>query len=526
MTVTSEAESIKAGEQTGRDRLVKNVLSSWAGHLVYVISGFIMPRMIDSHIGQSGLGVWDFGWSLVSYFSFVQAGIGSSINRYVAKYRAENNPEGICCTISSVMCYQYLAALTVLILTVTCTWMVPSLLSTRLGSHVSDARWVVFFIGMGLVIQLFFAGYTGIITGFHRWDLHNALNSGFYALTVIGMIISLAMGGGLKGLAVTYASGVVVTELARMVLAYRVYPELKIGLGYIHWSYLRQMLTFGGKSFLTTVSQVLLYQTSSIMIISILGPATLATFSRPGSLVNHAMVFVNKFALVLTPTASYMQAKGQNRELGLLLIQTTRYAAYMVLPMVIFLSVLGGPLLVFWMGDDYRNAEVLAILAVGHMLPMIQQPVWNILAGMNAHGRLGLAMFLGAVSSFVMTFLMLGVLKWGLAGVALSIGLALTVSNGIYFPIYVCRKLDISLYEYMVNSGKGPILCVLPYAGCLIIARMVFGSEPVMALIFGGGAGAIVLSVLYWRYVFPPSIREKVLHVISRHRVKKCLVDT
>ena len=89
--ISIEAEA----DLSGRNRLFRNVLSSWAGHLVFIISGFIMPRMIDTHAGQSGLGVWDFGWSLVSYFGFVQAGICSSVNRYMAKYRAVNDVQSV-----------------------------------------------------------------------------------------------------------------------------------------------------------------------------------------------------------------------------------------------------------------------------------------------------------------------------------------------------------------------------------------------------------------------------------------------
>jgi len=512
-------ETVKSpGTDTaGRGRLVRNVFWSWAGHMVYVVSGFIMPRMIDANIGQSGLGVWDFGWSLVSYFGFVQAGIGSSINRFVAKYRAEDNPEGICCTVSSVMCYQYAASLVVLVLTILSTWLVPSLLSVRLGSHVVDARWVVFCIGTGLAVQLLFAGYTGVITGFHRWDLHNVLNSGFYALTVVGMIISLLLGGGLKGLAVTYGCGVVLTEATRMILAYRVYPQLRIGPKYVHWFHLRQMLTFGGKSFLTTVSQVVLYQTNSILVVSFLGPAALAVYSRPSSLVNHAMVFVNKFALVLTPTASCLQAQGRVGELRNLVVETTRYAAYMVLPMVMFLAILGGPLLAFWMGEDYQQGVLVAVLASGHMLAMIQQPVWNILAGMNAHGRLGLAMFVGALCSSAATLCLLGLLKCGLLGAAVSVAVALTISNGIYFPICVCRRLDMSFFEYVPKVGRGPVLCSLPFAACLVVARIAFDAQAALSLAIGGGSGAVILGMLYWRYVIPASLRARIIDI--KHRL-------
>ena len=70
---------------TGRDRLASNVISSWAAHFVFIIAGFIMPRMIDGRLGHELLGVRDFAWSLVSYFGLVQAGIGSSVNRCVAR---------------------------------------------------------------------------------------------------------------------------------------------------------------------------------------------------------------------------------------------------------------------------------------------------------------------------------------------------------------------------------------------------------------------------------------------------------
>src|SRR6476469_9566988 len=73
---------------TGRDRFVWNVLASWAGHFVFIIAGFIMPRQIDRYVGQVGLGVWDFGWTAVNYFFIAQIGVGVSVNRYVARYRA------------------------------------------------------------------------------------------------------------------------------------------------------------------------------------------------------------------------------------------------------------------------------------------------------------------------------------------------------------------------------------------------------------------------------------------------------
>ncbi|MCH8193555.1 MAG: hypothetical protein IIA65_06015, partial [Planctomycetes bacterium] len=121
---------------TGRDQLVSNVLFSWASHLVFVAAGFIMPRMIDNHLGQELLGVWDFGWSLVAYFSLVNAGINSSINRYVAKYYGARDIAGVNDVASSGLCVLGLAAVVVFGLTIGVFLLIPTWFRERLPDHV------------------------------------------------------------------------------------------------------------------------------------------------------------------------------------------------------------------------------------------------------------------------------------------------------------------------------------------------------------------------------------------------------
>src|SRR3954469_22956445 len=89
-------------DRTGRSRLVSNVLFTWGGQMVFFVSGFIMPRLIDHKLGHEVLGVWDFSWSLVTYFRFLEMGVGASVNRYVARYWGKGDIEGINRVASSV----------------------------------------------------------------------------------------------------------------------------------------------------------------------------------------------------------------------------------------------------------------------------------------------------------------------------------------------------------------------------------------------------------------------------------------
>ncbi len=494
---------------TGRERMTWNVLTSWAGQIVFIIAGFIMPRMVDQHLGQQALGVWDFAWSLVAYFRLVQGGIVSSVNRYVAKYRVVGDEEGVNCAVSSVSCVLLVMGTVITGLTIVAALQVPNLLSDQVGEYVNDAKWVILFLGLSIAVQITFAGFGGVVTGCHRWDLHNAIYAGTHVLTVAAMITALVLGAGLPALGFVTLCGELIGRLVRCVVAYRVYPPLSVRLAHARWSTARSMLGFGGKSYLPRIGELLLNQTTSVLIIAYMGPSALALYARPRALVRHVRTIVQKFAMVLTPTASSFHATNKREELRTLLVTTTRYAAYISLPLVLLLAILGNPILHIWMGENYVLGLVPAILAGGHLSLLIQRPVLAILTGMNMHGRPGLINFCASAIGAALTAVALGPLDLGLVGAALAVTVPLTIANAIYVPIYACQLLDVPIRRYLVDSMRGPVLCAMAFSAPLVVAHIAFAGRPIAMLGCGMGIGGPILAGLYWRYVLPPSYKRK-----------------
>jgi O-antigen/teichoic acid export membrane protein len=247
------------------------VIASWAGHSVFIVSGFVMPRLLDRYLGQQALGVWDICWSIVGYFSLVQMGIGSSVNRFVARNRAERSADELSRTVSSALALQATLAVVVLIAAGLMCWWVPALFPAS-ATEADTERWVLLLLGASVAIQMATDTFRGVITGCHRWGLHNGLNSGFYALSVVGMIAVLKAGGTLVGVAAVYASGVLVLELARVVAAHRACPELRVSPRAITVERIRQLVGFGSKSALDDVSTLVLNQTNAVAIAATLGP--------------------------------------------------------------------------------------------------------------------------------------------------------------------------------------------------------------------------------------------------------------
>ncbi len=501
-----------ASDLTGRERMVRNVITSWAGEAVFIVAGFIMPRMIDRYIDQESLGVWDFGWSLVAYFTLVQVGIVSSINRFVSRRRAEGDPDGVNVVVSSVTFVLGIMGLIVLVLTVGATAGLPLLLKEQLAGHIHEARWVVLLLPCSLVVQIVFSGYGGVLTGFHRWGLHNAILAGGHAVVVVGMIWVLMKGGGLRGLAAVTFLGQLGQWLVRVVVAHRVFPALRVRRRFVRWSTARELLTFGGKSFVPQVASTLLNQAVPLLILYYLGPAALALYSRPRSLVQHVLTVISRFSQVLTPTTSAFQVLDKQQELRDLLITATRYAAAIALPMIVFLTFMGAPVLAVWMGKDYPDAHwVLVALALGNLTVVAQMPVWSMLYGLNAHGRPGFVNLIAAVAAIGLAVLTLGVWRQGLVWASLSVALPIALCNGVYVPLAICRKLRMPIRGYVAQAFRMPVLCAIPFGLTLFATRALLGDRPITALLVGMGAGGIVLAGLYWRFILSESLRRKIL---------------
>jgi O-antigen/teichoic acid export membrane protein len=325
------------------------------------------------------------------------------------------------------------------------------------------------------------------------------------------MIVALLLGEGLRNLALIVLMGQVLADGRLMMLAYRACSGLQVRPSLVRWATSRNVLVFGGKTLIPSVSQLLLDQTASIFIVAYLGPAALALFARPRSLLHHVDTMVRKMAMVLIPTASSLQSMGNVKEIQGLLIKAVQYSCCMVLPVVAILAVYGDVIMGLWMGPDYANAVVLAILALGFLTNMAQQPLRMILAGMNAHGRAGIGELVASLCSVAATLVMLGVIHWGLVGVALAMTIPLTIMNLLYLPFLARQRTGIGLRRYCLSTAVRPVICVLPFLVCLIVARYVFAEKPFVALLLGVATGTLILFILYWRSVVPRRMKSQVL---------------
>lgn len=505
-------DSIKKEDLTGQDRFAWNLMVSWVSQLVLIFSGFIMPRLVDDKVGQAALGIWDFGWSFVSYLSLVGLGMGACFNRYIAKHRAAGELTQLNHVANSAVFVQLIFSVVTTLCTVAFYFLIPIYFSESLAEHTETAQYVVLFLGLSVAVRMSSGSASGLLTGYHRWDIHNALHAGDSILSIILMVLALYFTGlSVAGMAIGYLISTIVFESLRFVFVNKICHEFNFNLSMANWKTCKEMLIFGIKSMLSNIPPIILLQTISIILVSAIGPAALAIFARPMALTKQIKTFMTKFTLMLTPTTGSMQGAGDIKAIRALFLTTTKLSFAFALPSLGFLVIYGDVILHYWMGPEYALWPLVMILAFGQLLPMGQDTSLRILMGMNQHGRISLFAFVAIFVLFGVGLLFTGVNDWELTTAALLFIVPMNIVYGVIVPMYTCRELELSWFSYIYNSFLKPLIYIAPFLALLSWSRHAYQlNEFIIASISFAAAGLITIFI-YFIYLVPKVIQQKFL---------------
>jgi len=483
-----------------------NAVANVAGQFVFVITGFVLPRLVNDRIGIERLGVWDFGWSIVAHLTLVGGGMMSAVSRDVARLSAVNDDDGLKRLVSSsLVMFTALGAVAAAAAGIV-AWYVPTLLPDLSPETVGDARAVVVLLGLGVGVRFPFHVFNGIITGHQRYVLHNGIVSTCYLVSSVIMAAGVLGGLGVVFMALIHLLGEIAAGVMKVIYARRLCADWRIGTAYLDRETMAHVVSFGGRTLLDNVARVLLYQSNTLMVGYFLGVGPLAVYARCRSLVTALDRIVVKIAMVFTPQASALDARNDRAGLVAAVAQSTRYGLFVALPCVLFLVILGDRLLAVWMGDAFVAGTLLTLLAVGHLATFAQRGTYHVLMGMGVHGAPAVARMLTAIGGCGVAAVLLGWFEGGLVAAALGIVLPLLITDGLILPWLASRRLGVPVATLLVGGWLRPLLVCLPL-GLLWVACRSLVVGPVATVALAATLGMLLYFGLSWRFLCSEGLR-------------------
>lgn len=445
--------------------LKRNVLSSWGAHGLSLVIGFFLMPYVLGVLGDQQYGNWVFINSFASYAALLYFGFGETISRYVAKFQAEGRPQQVNEVASLVMAvFLGTGGLALLIALLLC-WFAPSFGRWN-GDELLQVRIVMLILGLNVAAGLSGSVFGGVLIGLRRFDLERSVAFAFDLVRLTLILIFLRQTWGLVIIATIFLLITVCEQITYAVLAFQIYPPLRIRPACWKWSTWRECSGFSAMSFLNTIAAQVINASDSIVIGLMLGTQAIVPYYLALRLTQFIRQPIDKIAHICMPTAGALAVETDQRRLHKLLMTSCGAVLLLIGGMFIGGWFFGADLIRVWMGPGYPQSHRILCILLGAQV--VALPCGVLRAFLFGAGRvrvLALIYVLEAACNLALSIFLCQ--RWGVEGVAWGTALPVVVVElGLLLP-YALRQFGLSfgrLWKQAIWPQLPPLALLASYA--------------------------------------------------------------
>jgi O-antigen/teichoic acid export membrane protein len=127
-----------------------------------------------------------------------------------------------------------------------------------------------------------FGVFGGVLAALHRFDLSNLIEIANSLLSAIVIVLVLSAGKGIISLAIVSLAFAIAVGIAYTMIAFQLYPELKIRLQYCDRAHVKLIFSFSLYGFLLQTSFNLIFYTDAVVIGTFLSAGMVTYFAIAG----------------------------------------------------------------------------------------------------------------------------------------------------------------------------------------------------------------------------------------------------
>jgi O-antigen/teichoic acid export membrane protein len=506
--VSRNASAIVWEEEEQGRTVALNVIGRYVTLGLEMVVGLVMLPFNANHLGASEYGLWMLAASIVAYFPVLDLGLGSAMERAVARYRAERDPEAINEVASTLVFVFAATGLLAMLVVAGVAWNIGRVF-TLPPAQAYTGRILMMMIGAQVAIGLPFAIFGGVVNGFQRTYL-NAIVGGCVSLAVVSVNIAvLWTGGGLVELVGCMTATRLLGYVAYRLNAYRVFPLLRIRLSLFRRSRLRELTGFGAWMMVQAAACKVNYGSDVVVIGAFLTTGSVAVWTVAQRLADAVLQVTNQLNYVLFPIVVGADTSRRNDRLAEVLVQGTRLSLATILPVAGALALLADAVVLGWTGPRYASAAI--IVKILAMVVLVRVGSWTantVLLGAGSHQLVAVSNSITAAINIALSVLFIR--WWGLPGVAIATLVPVTIrAVAIVIPV-ACARVGMSLTTFFSTAvwpAAWPALAVL---SGLAIVRNPHSTSLFYALLQGAIAG-LFYTILFVGVAIGPRDRTRYL---------------
>lgn len=503
-----------------KNQLKLGVLISYATMLISNIIPMIYTPIMLKILGQAEYGIYGISQSIGNYLYLLNMGLGGTIIRYLAKYRAsgEHDKE------------EHVAGMFIQIYTILSVLIIVVGLAVSANVHLYDNALTAKELELLQKLIILNTFNTAIFMPFNVMGSILVAHEEFIVNKGVAFFTTLLTP--FLNLAFLYAGwgsiGFPIVTIITNIIGYSVYTPYalrKIGIrprfNKPDWNLLREIFQFTLLVFLTRVVDALYWSTDRLIIGWSLGSVATAVYNIGAVFNGHVSSFSNAISSVLVPKLTNMEVQNASpKQFTEIFIRIGRLQFIIVSFVVSAFIAFGRQFILLWAGPGYENAYWVAIFTmIPATIGLIQNTGTNILYAKNKHMFRAISYFCMALLNIILTFIWVD--KFGIVGAAFATCIACILEDGIIMNWYYYKKIKINIPLFWKNIfGMSPIMFVMGICAWVIL-EWIGMSTWASFFIY-----AIIYSIIYFllSYLFTMNDYEKEVLLSPIKKIRQILL--
>jgi O-antigen/teichoic acid export membrane protein len=507
---------VTSGNSASRTSFVRNVLWGWTGVVVNLLIGIILSPIIIKKLGVEQYGIWVLLFALVDYMRVLDFGFRSAVVHGCARFRAREDWEGVNRTVSTALAYFAIVGTACVLATLALRGLIVG--SIDIGSTPeSSARTLIVLIAMTVTIRLASSPLTAALEAFQRFDIVNRAYIGALLFRSTASLAILFAGYGLLEMAIVVVVAQIGESLFTFFRVRRIVPAFKLMSERLGRDTFLSLFHYGKYTAIIAAANLISINAPTTALGYLRTAAEVGYFALPFRLLMYAAEGLAKVSDVTLSVTAALDETGDRSKVWRLAVLTNRHCFALFMPLAIFLSLYGTPLLRLWVNPEVaaHSGPLFPILALAFLFAISgQYNAGGVLFGQGRHRPYAYAMVVEAAATVILLVAL--VPAFGVVAAAWVVTSALLFGRGVLLAVMLCRQNGFALGRYLAavyGRGLAAGAVVLPLA--LILRATTWPGNDWIELIAAGSTIAATYFAVAFFAVLEPEQREIVLRRVA-----------
>ncbi len=501
------------------NQLRTGVLLSYVNLGISCIIPFLYTPVMMHMLGQAEYGLYCLANSVISYLTLLSFGFGSTIIRYISKYRAEKNKEAVCRTFGFFLQLYIFLGILVFVVGLVISNNVEVIFRKGLTvAEIDKIHILIIIMAFNTALSFPMSVFSSIITSYERYVYRKLIDMISTIAAPIFNLVTLYMGFASIGMSIASTILQILMLPLNVIYCFKI---LKINPKFkrIPYSLIKEMLGFSFYVFLGTIVDMLFWSTDKVILGMLASSTAIAVYNIGGTFNNMVISLSTSISGVLTPKITGMVATDVSKEqFTELFIRIGRLQYFVIALIISGFSVFGQSFIQLWAGSEYADAYWIAILTMFPLcIPLIENTGLSIVIAQNKHKFRSIVYLIIAVLNVVSTYFVVPYL--GGIGAALCSCIAYLVGQGVIMNIYYYRVTKINIPLFWKNIGR---MSIVP--GSMLLLGIIMNKKIILnrwsLFLISVVIYSLIYCIIMYKFVlnhYEKDIVRKPLLVIKRH---------